>query len=88
MFALDQLTDHIGAWDIFQKFGVFGNVDDGQRMRNAESLGVANFVDFHALCLLLDVDELESELVFEVNVKDVIDHCVDQRRLAFVGRPQ
>ena len=68
---------------LIQTFGVSNYVDDGID-------GVINFVDRNAVCLLLDAlrnNELETELVFETNVKDVIDECVNKCCFALIGFP-
>ena len=63
--------------------GIAGCVYDRQRTRNPESFGMVNLVDGNAVHLGRPfLDQLEPEIVLPLDVADVIEHGVDQRRLA------
>ena len=65
---------------------VIWRVDDGQRVRNAESVGVVDIVDVDLVVIGFVWDQLEAERILPVHIEDEISHPVDERRLSGIQR--
>ena len=93
VLVFKEFLDHFGDFLVSVEalgVAVAGRVHNGQRIRNAESFRMMDVVDGYVACLAVNLrsagrlflNQLETEGILPLNVENMVNHSIDERRLA------